>query len=997
MLGIFKSLFGGKSDRRNQTLTTYQPDVEKINQIFASLAGLSDEELKARTPEFRRRIQEGASTEDLLHEAYAVVKEACRRCMGTQYTVTGKTVTWEMLPYDVQLIGAISLHRGGISEMATGEGKTLVATMPLYLNSLTGRGAHLVTVNDYLAQRDSEWMGLIYRFLGLSVGVILNGQDPETRKRMYQCDICYGTNNEMGFDYLRDNMVLHLEDRVQREYHFAIVDEVDSVLIDEARTPLIIAGPVDKSTHKFEEMKDPVRRLVDDQTKQTLELIREAKELWKKGEKEEDRYAAASSLLLAQRSAPKLAEFMDMAKEEGVKRKITQVENDYLREKRLHELDNELFYSIDERAHTIDLQEKGRHKLSMYTGQGEEMFTIPDLSLELVRIEEDKEQDEESRLRAIEELTLVFGDRSERIHNISQLLRAYTLYEKDVEYVVQEGKVQIVDEFTGRIMHGRRFSDGLHQALEAKEGVSIERETQTVASITLQNYFRMYEKLAGMTGTAATEANEFWDIYKLDVVEIPTNRPVIRQDRDDLIYRTKREKYEAIVERIRALNEEGRPVLVGTISVEVSEILSDMLRKANVPHNVLNAKQHRREADIITNAGQAGAVTIATNMAGRGTDIKLGEGVVRDGEKGTRTGGLFILGTERHESRRIDLQLRGRSGRQGDPGDTVFYLSLEDDLMRLFGSDRIAGVMDRLGIQEGEVISHRMITNSIGKAQRRVEEQNFAIRKHLLEYDDVMNVQRNTVYARRASALQGEDQSLVIEEMIDDVLDALLERHCQPATNAEEWSWVALRQDLLRILLVNLSLTLTEMNSMTVEGLRERLTALSRETITRKRELIGEDLMPRLERFALITAIDRRWKQHLGEMDELKSGIGFQAYAQKNPLVEYKRQGLDMFNDMLEGTYEDALQLITRANLEIRREDTEFKGRGDEGAQTHHQEAGLLQAGGAVAPKTTSQEERVASKARKEPIKREGPRVGRNDPCPCGSGRKYKLCHGKEE
>jgi preprotein translocase subunit SecA len=996
MLGFLKNIFGGKTDRRAHTMAKFQTDVDRINEIFAGLAALSDEEVKGKTAEFRQRIKAGESTDDLLHETYAVVKEACRRCLGTQYTVTGKTVAWDMVPYDVQLIGAISLHRGGISEMATGEGKTLVATMPLYLNALTGRGAHLVTVNDYLAQRDSEWMGLIYRWLGLSVGVILNGQHPEVRKQMYQCDICYGTNNEMGFDYLRDNMVLHVEDRVQRDFNFAIVDEVDSVLIDEARTPLIIAGPVEKSTHKFVELKEPVRRLVDDQVRQTRGLISEATGLWK-SEKEEDRYEAGLRLLLAQRSAPKLPEFLEIVKEEGVKRKITQVENDYMREKRLHELDNELLFSIDERAHSIDLQEKGRHKLAMVTSQGEEMFVIPDLSTELVKIDEDPGLGEEERLRAVDELNRVFGDRSERIHNISQLLRAYTLYEKDVEYVVQDGKVQIVDEFTGRIMHGRRFSDGLHQALEAKEDVNIERETQTVASITLQNYFRMYEKLAGMTGTAATEANEFWAIYKLDVVEIPTNRPIIRDDQDDLIYRTKREKYQAIVARITSLHQEGRPVLVGTISVEVSEILSDLLRKAKVPHNVLNAKQHRREAEIIANAGQAGAVTIATNMAGRGTDIKLGEGVVRTDEAGHKTGGLFILGTERHESRRIDLQLRGRAGRQGDPGDSVFYLSLEDDLMRLFGSDRIAGVMDRLGIQEGEVISHKMISNSISKAQKRVEEQNFAIRKHLLEYDDVMNVQRNTVYARRSSALLGEDQSLVMEEMIDDVVDSILDKHCQPVHQPDDWSWVALRQDLLRILLINLQVTEEQQASTTFDGLRETLCRMGRETYSRKRELIGEELMPRLERFALITAIDRRWKQHLAEMDELKAGIGFQAYAQKNPLVEYKKQGLEMFNDMLLGTYEDTLQLITRANVEIRAEDTEFRGRGVEGAEAHHQEAGLLQSGGAMAPKTTSREEREAARVKKEPVKREGPRIGRNDPCPCGSGKKYKQCHGKDE
>jgi len=995
MLGFLKTVFGCKTDRRANTLEKFKADIDKINGHFAALATLGDEEIRALAPAYRERLKNGETTDDLLHEVYALVKEACRRNVGVEYRVTGREMVWDMVPYDVQLIGGISLHRGGIAEMATGEGKTLVATMPLVLNALTGRGAHLVTVNDYLAQRDSEWMGLIYRWLGLSVGVILNGQNPQVRKQMYQCDICYGTNNEFGFDYLRDNMVLHVEDKVQREYNYAIVDEVDSVLIDEARTPLIIAGPVDKSTHKFVELKDPVKRLVDDQREQTLELIEEARGLWA-SEKDEDKYEAGLRLLLAQRSMPKLEEFMEFVKGEGVKRKITQVENDCLREKRMHELDNELYFSIDERNHVIDLQEKGRQKLAMYMSSDEEMFVIPDLSVELVKIDEDPSLDEESRLRKVDELNRVFGDRSERIHNISQLLRAYALYERDNEYVVQDGKVQIVDEFTGRVMHGRRFSDGLHQALEAKEGVVIERETQTVASITLQNFFRMYEKLAGMTGTAATEAKEFFDIYKLDVIEIPTHRPIIRDDQNDLIFRTKREKYEAIVEKIAELHADGQPVLVGTISVEVSELISERLRRKGVPHNVLNAKQHRREAEVVQNAGQRGAVTIATNMAGRGTDIKLGPGVVKDGPDGKKSGGLFILGTERHESRRIDLQLRGRSGRQGDPGASIFYLSLEDDLMRLFGSDRIAGVMDRLGLQEGEVISHRMITNSIEKAQKRVEEQNFAIRKHLLEYDDVLNVQRNTVYARRNSALSGEDQTATLDEMLADVVDYLVEKHCQPPAQVDEWAWYSLRQDLLRILLVNLDLSDEERGSMTSELLLERLEGMARETYGRKRELIGAELMPRLERFALLTAIDRRWKRHLAEMDELKAGIGFQAYAQKNPLIEYKKQGLEMFHDMLIGTYEDALQMIMRANLEIRREDTEFAGRGDEGVQAQHQEANLMSSGGTLAPSTTSREEREAARTKKEPVRHEGPRIGRNDPCPCGSGKKYKQCHGKD-
>jgi len=994
MIGFLKNLFGQKSDRREYTLDKFETDIDRINKFNAALSGLSEEELKGKTDEFRNRLKAGETEDDLLHEAFAVVKEACQRNLGRKYRVMGKEAAWDMVPYDVQLIGAIALYRGQIAEMATGEGKTLVAVMPLYLNALGGRGSHLVTVNDYLAQRDSEWMGLIYRYLGLSVGVILNGQPPQVRKQQYACDIVFGTNNEFGFDYLRDNMVLHKEDMVQRDYNYAIVDEVDSVLIDEARTPLIIAGPVEKSTHKFNELKDPVKRLVNDQIKQTRGYIREAHELWE-SESDDDRYEAGVRLLLARRSAPKLPEFMEFVKEEGVKRKITQVENDFMRDKRLHILDSELFFAIDEHAHIIDLQEKGRHSLAKYTGETEEMFVIPDLSTELVRIDEDRALKEEDRLRRVDELNRVFGDRSERIHNISQLLRAYALFEKDVEYVVQDGKVQIVDEFTGRIMHGRRFSDGLHQALEAKEGVSIERETQTVASITLQNFFRMYDRLAGMTGTASTETQEFWDIYKLEVVEIPTNMPIVRDDWNDLIYRTKREKYEAIAGKIKELHEAGQPVLVGTISVEVSETIARLLKKDRIPHNVLNAKQHRREAEVVCDAGQPGAVTIATNMAGRGTDIKLGEGVIHDGEDGVPTGGLFILGTERHESRRIDLQLRGRSGRQGDPGSSIFYLSLEDDLMRLFGSDRIAGVMDRLGVQEGEVISHKMITNSIEKAQKRVEEQNFSIRKHLLEYDDVMNVQRNTVYTRRGSALMGEDQSANIDEMIADVADTLIEKHCDPPMQPDEWSWVALRQDLLRILLVNIDLDEDQRIKMTHDNLSEIVQREARVSYDRKRELLGEELMGRLERFAIITAIDRRWKRHLAEMDELKAGIGFQAYAQKNPLIEYKKQGLEMFQEMLVGTYEDALQLMLRADIQLRAEDTEFKGRGDEGGQAIHQQANMLHSGGAVAPPTTSREERELAKQKKQPVRREGPRIGRNDPCPCGSGKKYKHCCGK--
>jgi preprotein translocase subunit SecA len=993
MLKLVKSLFGGakKSDRREENIRQYSPDLLKIKSHADGLMALSEEAFKAKTDEFRQRLQKGETVDDLLHEAFAVVKEAARRLKEArhEYSVVGNTMVWDMVHYDVQLIGGIALHRGGIAEMATGEGKTLVATLALYLNGLTGRGAHLVTVNDYLAQRDMEWMRPVYEYLGLTVGVILNGMDPVVRQRNYACDITYGTNNEFGFDYLRDNMVMDPGSLVQRDYHFAIVDEVDSVLIDEARTPLIIAGPVDKSTHKFDEMKTPVHHMVKDQMAMTRRLMTEAKELWPK-EDAESRYEAGFRLLLVQRSTPKDQEFIDFLKTEGTTRQITKVENDYLREKRMHELDGELYFAIDERNHSIDLQEKGRLKLAEYTGGDEDMFTIPDLSLELVRIGEDKTLDAEGRMRVTDELNRTFSDRSERIHNISQLLRAYTLYEKDNEYVVQDGKVQIVDEFTGRIMHGRRFSDGLHQALEAKEGVTIERETQTVASITLQNFYRMYERLAGMTGTAFTEAKEFYEIYKLDVIEIPTNQPIARSDDDDQIYRSKREKYVAVTEKITELHKKGQPVLVGTISVEVSEILSERLRQAGVPHNVLNAKQHRREAEVVKNAGQRGAVTIATNMAGRGTDIKLGEGVAD-------LGGLFILGTERHESRRIDLQLRGRSGRQGDPGASIFYLSLEDDLMRLFGSDRMAGVLDKLGLKEGEVISHRMMTSQIEKAQRRVEEQNFSIRKHLLEYDDVMNAQRSTVYTRRRSALMGEDLTEALDEMLEEVVDELASRHCDPPMAPDDWNWTAMRQDLLRILLVNLPYNEEERRRLTLKDVAAFTLETARENLARKSELLGKDLMGRLSRYAMITAIDRRWREHLAEMDELRAGIGFQAYAQKNPLVEYKKAALVMFEAMLLTTYEDALQMIFRAQLQLRDEDVSLQKGANEGqTRAIHQETNLIQSGGAMAPQTTSREEREVAKSKSEPVRREGPRVGRNDPCPCGSGKKYKACHGKE-
>jgi preprotein translocase subunit SecA len=651
-----------------------------------------------------------------------------------------------MVPFDVQLIGGMVLHQGKIAEMATGEGKTLVATMPVYLNALPGRGVHLVTVNDYLAKRDSVWMGKVYEYLGLTVGCIQNSMDSFQRRKEYACDITYGTNNEFGFDYLRDNMVVDKADLVQREYYYAIVDEVDSVLIDEARTPLIISGPTKSEDHKFNEMKSPVERIVAAQRNFVSKIVADAEKLVADGKEQE----AGVLLLRAFHGLPKHPKLMKLMSDPSNKKLIQQTENEYMRDqsRRMNEIDDELYYAIDEKNHQINLTEKGREYLTPIVGD-RDFFVLPDLGTEHSIIESDASLSKDDLLRRKDEVNLLYSERSDRIHTVSQLLRAYSLYSKDDEYVVtDDGKVQIVDEFTGRLLPGRRYSDGLHQAIEAKEGVKVERDMQTLATITLQNYFRLYKKLAGMTGTAETEAGEFFDIYKLDVVVVPTNKDMVRDDINDVIYKTKREKYNAVIEEIEKMRSENRPVLVGTTSVDVSETISRMLKRKNVPHNVLNAKQHQREAEIVSHAGLPGVITIATNMAGRGTDIKLGPGV-RD------AGGLHIVGTERHEARRIDRQLRGRAGRQGDPGSSLFFLSLEDDLMRLFGSDRIASIMERMGLKEGEVIQHSMITRSVERAQRKVEENNYGIRKRLLEYDNVMNQQREVIYVAPSERAAG--------------------------------------------------------------------------------------------------------------------------------------------------------------------------------------------------------------------------------------------------
>ncbi len=1067
MANIITKIFGSKHDRDIKRIT---PIVDQINAHYEQFDRLSDDELRLKTQEFKTLINEaltevrkelqrlrqqlysdassdngfdgkqdenqngeGESADsepsdadslrqaikmlekeehetiqqvlnEILPEVFAVVKQTCKRLVGRKWKVCDLEIQWDMVPYDVQLVGGIVLHAGKIAEMATGEGKTLVATMPLYLNALTGKGVHLVTVNDYLARRDCEWMGEIFKFLGLTVAYIQNDMNSEQRKQAYSADITYGTNNEFGFDYLRDNMANRFEDQVQRGHHYAIVDEVDSVLVDEARTPLIISGPVDHSTHKYDEMKPRVDQLVRKQTNLVNGILAEAEKFFQEGKE----YEAGIKFLQASRGAPKNKKLMKLLQEIGVKKLIRRVENDYLRDQKMHDIDDVLYYAIDEKAHTIDLSEIGRDALSP---NDHDMFVLPDLSESMHEIETDENLSAQEKLDRKAILQTEYHEKSERLHNISQLLRAYSLFEKDVEYVVSDGKVLIVDEFTGRLMPGRRYSDGLHQALEAKEGVKIERETQTLATITLQNYFRLYKKLAGMTGTAETEAPEFWQIYKLDVVVIPTNEPVRRMDYNDQIYRTKREKFNAVINEIVEMHEKRRPVLVGTISVEVSETLSRMLKRRGVRHSVLNAKQHQREAEIVTHAGEPGAVTIATNMAGRGTDIKLGSGVVKHvncalveprtdeeicpflNEFNCREHvpcGLHIVGTERHESRRIDRQLRGRSGRQGDPGSSRFYLSLEDDLMRLFQSDRIAGIMDRLGVEEGEVIEHGMVTKSIERAQKRVEAHNFDIRKHLLEYDDVMNQQREVIYSRRSNALKGENLREEIIDMMGDYIDKKIGQYTNEESYSEEWEWASLQTDLRRTLLLELPIRDDEKIGISQSELFERVYTAAKEQYRHKEKALGEKVMRQIERLAMLRVIDERWREHLYEMDQMKEGIGLRAYGQKNPLLEYKSEGFRMFTEMLDMIGEQVVELIFKA--QVQPEPMMMRRRAPQQMTTIHDSAMGMGFAGAP-PSETMEQSSSRPHVKKQPVV-VGPKVGRNDPCPCGSGKKYKKCHG---
>ena len=1018
MKNIIKKIFG---DKYEKDLKILRPIVDEINAEYDKIKDLTDDQLREKTAEFKQKIQEFTqetkdkleelktklqSDEDfdrqavydeidklsdqldeeyedildqLLPEAFAVVKSTCVRLVGKSWNVAGNKTTWEMVPYDVQLIGAVVLHEGKIAEMATGEGKTLVATMPLYLNALTGRGTHLITVNDYLAKRDSEWMGEIYKFHGFTVGCIINTMNSEQRQEQYACDITYGTNNEFGFDYLRDNMSVEKEHQVQREHNYAIVDEVDSVLIDEARTPLIISGPVDTDDQMFGEMKPRIENLYRKQKNLVASMLQEAEKLLNDDSTKSSE--AGVHIFRAYRGLPKSNRLAKILSEPSNKRLMDSTEMEFLREKakNMYIIDDELYFVIDEKNNTIDLTDKGREELAKGSSEGKDYFVLPDLGMEISKFENDPNLSDEEKIRKKDELYNKYSTASDRIHTLHQLLKAYTLFEKDVEYVVTEdGKIAIVDEFTGRVLPGRRYSDGLHQAIEAKESVKVQRDSQTLATITLQNYFRMYNKLAGMTGTAETEESEFFEIYKLAVVVIPTNKPIARDDQDDAVYKTKREKYNAVIDQIEELRREGRPVLVGTTSVEVSETLSRMLKRKGIAHNVLNAKQHQREAEIVAHAGEIGAVTIATNMAGRGTDIKLGSGVV---EKG----GLFILGTERHDSRRIDRQLRGRSGRQGDPGTSKFYLSLEDDLMRLFGSDRISSVMERIGIKEGEVIQHPMITRSVERAQKKVEENNFAIRKRLLEYDDTMNQQREVIYTRRNRALQGERLKSEIFELLEDYVHDIVDKHY------DNYAADAMREEIMHSLLVETTIKAEEFESLGKEGLVEKIITDCREFYKRKEEMLGSELMARLERFAMLSVIDHKWKEHLREMDDLKEGIGLRAYGQKDPLVEYKGEAFKLFMDLLEQIRTEvvsfAFKFFPQAPDEVQQRRRQVGGRVTESKQSAIN-LGYKASRGAEAQAQASR----GGKA--QPVK-VGEKVGRNDPCPCGSGKKYKHCHGK--
>jgi preprotein translocase subunit SecA len=1085
---VISAVIGTRHEREARRI---RPIVDAINAEYARLQSVSDEELRGQTAKLRAIVKErtaeleakvaelkdrkhnaseatereaidveligadgrgGAekalrvaiadTLDEILPEAFATVREAARRLLGTKALVTGHELPWEMVHYDVQLMGGIQLHFGRIAEMATGEGKTLVATLPLYLNALAGRGCHLVTVNSYLARRDSQWMGHLYSYLGM-VASCIDDTEPGSpqRRAAYLADITYGTNNEFGFDYLRDNMVTTLDQRVQRPHWYAIVDEVDSVLIDEARTPLIISGPVGNDNDgSYFEHNNSVARLVRKQTELVNTLVADAERDLEK----EDEQSAALKLYKAQLGSPKNKRLMKLLQEPQYKMLVQKQELDHIADRRLpaskqqyQDIESDLLFVLDEKGHQVHLTDAG---VEFMSPSASEAFVLPDLSQAVHRIDHDPDLSAEEKIARKRDLEINFATTSERLNIVHQLLKAHALYDRDVNYVVQDGEVLIVDEFTGRTMPGRRWSEGLHQAVEAKEGVRVRGETQTMATITIQNYFRMYEKLAGMTGTAETEENEFFQIYKLEVAVIPTNKAMIREDRNDLVYKTRREKYNAIVEETRRLNGLGMPVLIGTTSVDASETLSKMFSRGGLTHNVLNAKHHQREAEIVAGAGQAGAITIATNMAGRGTDIKLGEGTrathpskVKDPDGNEinvmELGGLHIIGSERHESRRIDRQLRGRSGRQGDPGASQFFLSLEDDLMRMFGSERIAKIMDRMGAQEGEVLTHPLITRSIEQAQKRVELQNFQARKRLLEYDDVMNQQREVIYSLRMFALEGgEELKGEALKMIDRAMNSRVEREVGDPESEDGLDYELLQKQLLLHYMIQVpEIDDENLRPTSIAGLQEVTVQAARAAFHGKltsldavKDEMGVGYGDRLLSLVMLQVLDEKWKDHLYDLDQLRNAIHYRSWGQKDPLVEYKQEAYTMFVDLMNDIYNTFTEGFLKAQLRFEApppppppppqqatkrynamgilEDVPPAGEGTDS---------VMDVGPAEQPSTKPMEARRdpvvvgAGKARSLSGDGKAPggdvdwsTVSRNDPCPCGSGKKFKKCHG---
>ncbi|MEM6964883.1 MAG: preprotein translocase subunit SecA [Bacteroidota bacterium] len=1103
MIKFFKKLFGTKYDKDK---AFYQPYVDQVHEEEEKLTGLSHDQLRNRTLDFKKRIadhlagidediksvqSEASETEDfdrkeelfkdldelkkerdkhledvlkeILPAAFAVVRETARRFSSNEsITVTatqhdrdiaakkphitisgnkatyanswmaaGGEITWNMVHYDVQLIGGMVLHDGKIAEMQTGEGKTLVATLPAYLNGLSGQGVHVITVNDYLARRDCEWVGPIFEFLLLTVDCI-DKYKPHSdgRKAAYSCDITYGTNNEFGFDYLRDNMVRSQDEMVQGKHHFVMVDEVDSVLIDDARTPLIISGPIPQGAEEQEyiALKPRVESLLAAQKKLAMQYLAEAKRLFNEGDTGIEEGDAGMALLRAHRALPKSRPLIKFISQEGVEVLLQKTENFYMQEqsKRMHLVDEPLLFTIIEKTRSVELTEKGAEFLAR-GNEDANFFIMPDIATEMMMIEENEEISEDDRMEAKSKLISDYSVKSRRLHSINQLLKAYTMFERDEEYVVLDGQVKIVDEQTGRMMEGRRYSDGLHQALEAKENVKVGDLTQTYATVTLQNYFRMYHKLAGMTGTAETEAGEFWEIYKLDVVVIPTNRPIARDDRDDLVYKTAREKFNAVIDEIVELSNAGRPVLVGTTSVDISEKLSRMLQLRGINHNVLNAKQHQREADIVAEAGRPGKVTIATNMAGRGTDIKLSDEV-------KAAGGLAIIGTERHDSRRVDRQLRGRAGRQGDPGSSQFYVSLEDNLMRLFKSERIAKLMDKMGHQEGEVIQHSMVSKSIGNAQKKVEENNFGIRKRLLEYDDVMNIQREAIYKKRFNALSGERLSLDLNTMFISLIESLVVAHRQNG------NFESFRRGAIEVLGIDPKMDAIDFQEGDEDEIIGNIYRQFMEMYDRKGQMLAEALLPQIkqvydterhrykrillpftdgvarilpasadleaavktngksiirdiEKVVALSIIDEEWKEHLRSMDELKDSSQSASFEQKDPLVVYKMEAYELFEQLIYRINEQVTSYLVKGTVVFRDGSKVEEARTE---KTDLSKTSTNKDATAEAARARAAAEGV-SKRRSKPqtFKREVPKVGRNAPCPCGSGKKYKQCHGR--